>query len=428
MRVVIIGSGGREHSIALKIAESKSLTKLYSIPGNPGTKCIAENIGLNISDHSAIVKFCSENKIDLIVIGPEQPLTEGLSDSLRNAGFSVFGPSKRAARIEGEKSFAKKLMFENNIPTASFRVYSKENYEDAVKYLSTTKYPIVIKADGIAAGKGVIIADTFDDAKEAVKECFVNSSFGSAGDRIVIEEYMPGQEASIFAVTDGTKFVLLPAAQDHKRIHDGDAGKNTGGMGAYAPTPFVGKSELHFVSEKIIKPTLQAMKESGCEFVGCLYCGVMLTPEGPKVVEFNCRFGDPETQVVLPLLKGDFLKLLYSASVGKLEVDSVQISDGTSICIVIASKNYPDSSENGIEIYGLENFPFGNSHIVHAGTKEVNSKTVTDGGRVLGLVTTLEENDLKKCKETAYDAISKIFFDGMQFRKDISDKGIVNKN
>lgn len=428
MNVVLIGSGGREHALALKIAESKSLSKLYVIPGNPGTKTVAENVNLNISDHESIISFCSKNKIDLVVIGPEKPLTEGLSDELRNAGLAVFGPSKSAARIEGEKSFAKKLMMQYNIPTASFEVFLKEHYEEAITYLHKTKYPVVIKADGIAAGKGVIIADTFEDARDAIKECFVNSSFGTAGDKVVIEDFMTGQEASIFAITDGTDFMLLPAAQDHKRIHDGDLGKNTGGMGAYAPTPFVGSSEIQFVSEKILKPTLQAMREMDCEFVGCLYCGIMLTEEGPKVVEFNCRFGDPETQVVLPLLKGDFLQLLYSASISKLKKDSIKISDGTSICIVIASRNYPDSSEKGIVINGLENFPLENSNVIHAGTNEKDGRVVTDGGRVLGLVTNIEENDLKKCKETAYKAISKIHFDGMQFRKDISDKGILAKN
>lgn len=425
MNVAIIGSGGREHSLALKIKQSKSLSKLFVIPGNPGTKEIAVNVELNISNHDSIIQFCSQNQIDLVVIGPEKPLTEGLSDSLRSNGFSVFGPSKKAARIEGEKSFAKKLMVENKIPTASFNVYLKEDYEEVVTYLQTTKYPVVIKADGIAAGKGVIIADTFEDAKNAIKECFINSSFGGAGDKVVIEEYMTGQEASIFAITDGLEFILLPAAQDHKRIFDGDKGKNTGGMGAYAPTPFVDKNVLEFVSEKIIKPTLQAMKINNCEFVGCLYCGIMLTPEGPKVVEFNCRFGDPETQVVLPIIKGDFLQLLYSASIGKLDKDSIQISTGASICVVIASRNYPDSSEKGVEILGLDNYPFCNSHIIHAGTKEKDGKIFTDGGRVLGLVTSIEETDLKRCKEMAYEAISKVYFDGMQYRKDISDKGIL---
>jgi phosphoribosylamine--glycine ligase len=425
MKVVLIGSGGREHALALKLSESVSLEKLYVIPGNPGTKNIGENIQLDSSNHNSIIDFCSLNNIDLIVVGPEKPLTEGLSDSLRNAGFAVFGPSKNAARIEGEKSFAKQLMSSYQIPTASFKVYLKENYDEAITYLHSTNYPVVIKADGIAAGKGVIIADTFEDAKAAIKECFVNSSFGSAGDKVVIEEFMTGQEASVFAVTDGNDFVLLPAAQDHKRIHDGDTGKNTGGMGAYAPTPFVGEKELLFVSEKIIKPTLAAMKSEGCEFVGCLYCGLMLTPKGPKVVEFNCRFGDPETQVVLPLLKGDFLKLLYSAATGKIDTSAIQLSNGTSVCVIIASRNYPDSSEKGVEIHGLENFPQGSSYVIHAGTKEVDGKIVTDGGRVLGVVSTIDESDLTLCKEKVYNAVTKINFDGMQYRKDISDKGIL---
>lgn len=428
MKVALIGSGGREHALALKISESPVLEKLFVIPGNPGTKNIAENVSIDSSDHLAVVDFCSENKVDLVVIGPEKPLTEGLADSIRSASFAVFGPSKSAARIEGEKSFAKQLMLRNQIPTAAFKVFLKEDYDEAITYLHATKYPVVIKADGIAAGKGVIIADTFEDAREALKECFINCSFGSAGNKVVIEEFMTGQEASIFAITDGTDFILLPAAQDHKRIHDGDLGKNTGGMGAYAPTPFVGEEELKIVSEQIIKPTLEAMKLTGSEFIGCLYCGIMLTDKGPKVVEFNCRFGDPETQVVLPLLKGDFLQLLYSAATGKINKHAVQISDGTSICVVLASRNYPDSSEKGIEIHGLENFPNGASHVIHAGTKEVNRKIVTDGGRVLGLVTSIDENDLKLCKEKAYEAISKISFDGMQYRKDISDKGILAKS
>ncbi len=427
MNVAIIGSGGREHALALKISESKSLEKLFVIPGNSGTKNIAQNVFLDVADHNSIVSFCLNEKIHLVVIGPEKPLTDGLADTLRENGIVVFGPSKKAARIEGEKSFAKQLMRDNNIPTAAFKVFDKDNYEDAIKYLHSSNYPVVIKADGIAAGKGVLIVESFDDAKEALKECFINSTFGVAGDKVVIEEFMTGQEASIFAITDGHDFVLLPAAQDHKRIHDGDLGKNTGGMGAYAPTPFVGENEFKYVSESIIKPTLLAMKESGNEFVGCLYCGIMLTPSGPKVVEFNCRFGDPETQVVLPLIKGDFLQLLYSASVGEIQKELVSISSGTSICVVIASRNYPDNSEKGIEIVGLEEFPYNESHIIHAGTKEVDDKIVTDGGRVLGLVTSIEENDLKLCKQKAYEVITKIHFDGMQYRKDIADKGILAK-
>ncbi len=426
MNVAIIGSGGREHSISLKLSESKTVKNIYVIPGNPGTKNIAKNVQIKPENQKEIVKFCSEQKIDLVIIGPEKPLTDGLADLLRQSGFYVFGPSKEAARIEGEKSFAKNLMKKYSVPTAEFEIFTKENYENAVTYLHAVNYPIVIKANGIAAGKGVIIADTFEDAREALKECLINSSFGSAGDTVVIEEFMTGQEASIFAITDGEDFILLPAVQDHKRIHDGDKGKNTGGMGAYAPTPFVTKEIENFVAEKIIRPTLDAMKIEGKPFNGCLYCGLMLTPQGPKVVEYNCRFGDPETQVVLPLLDGDFFDLIYSAAKGKINKESVHYNDGSAITVVLASRGYPDSSESGVEIQGLEKFPIQAVHVIHAGTKEADGKIFTNGGRVLNIVSAINTNDLKLCKEKVYQVIPEIYFDGMQYRKDISDKALIN--
>ncbi len=427
MKVAIIGGGGREHSLALKISESKLLTELFVIPGNPGTQQIAKNISLKSDDIEGIVKFCSEHKIDLVIIGPENPLTLGLTDELLKNGIKVFGPSKLASRIEGEKSFAKKLMMDFNIPTANFKVFSKENYDDALTYLKNVSYPIVIKADGIASGKGVIIPETYEDAKEAVKECFVNLSFGKAGEKIVIEEFMTGQEASVFAITDGEDFVLLPAAQDHKRIHDGDTGKNTGGMGAYAPTPFVSESDFKIIADKIVRPTLNALREKNSKFVGCLYCGLMMTSEGPKVVEFNCRFGDPETQVVLPLIKGDFLELLYSSANGKINCESISFDNGSSVCVVLASKGYPDKVQKGIEIFGIDEAEkIENIKIIHAATKQKENKIFTDGGRVLGIVATIDKNELKLCKEIAYNAISKIKFEGMQYRKDIADKAIKN--
>lgn len=427
MKIAIIGGGGREHALALKIKESKLLTKLFVLPGNPGSKKIAENIHIKTDDNDSIVKFCMEQNIDLVIIGPEKPLTTGLADLLIENGIKVFGPTKSAARIEGEKSFAKKIMKEYNIPTASFKVFSKENYDDALTYLKTVTYPIVVKADGIASGKGVIIPETYEDAKEAVKECFVNFSFGKAGEKIVIEEFMTGQEASVFAITDGDDFVLLPAAQDHKRIHDGDMGKNTGGMGSYAPTPFVVNSDYEIIAKKIVEPTLKALRDKNSKFIGCLYCGLMMTKEGPKVVEFNCRFGDPETQVVLPLIDGDFLELLYSAANGKINKDSISVAKRTSVSVVLASKGYPDKVEKGKEIFGIEDVnKFDSVHVIHAGTKEVNNKIYTDGGRVLNIVATIEGNDLIRCKEICYNAIKKICFDGMQFRKDIADKAISN--
>jgi phosphoribosylamine---glycine ligase len=423
MKVLLIGSGGREHALAQKIYESKQLEQLYIIPGNPGTRLLGINVALQPEDKKSIIEFCVEQKIDLVVIGPEKPLTEGLSDVLRKEGFNVFGPSQQAARLEGEKSFAKNLMKDYHIPTARFEVFYNKDYDNATKYLDKVSYPVVIKADGIAAGKGVIIAENKEEAKLAVDECFKNSTFGSAGDTIVIEEFMTGQEASIFAITDGENYVVLPAAQDHKRVFDGDKGKNTGGMGAYAPTPFVTESVLELTKKEIIEPTLRAMREKQIPFIGCLYCGLMLTQEGPKVVEFNCRFGDPETQVVMPLLAGDFLELLSSAAKGKINLDAVKYNGGSSVTVVAASGGYPDRFEKGFEIHGLDDVD-SNIKVFHAGTKEVEGKIVTNGGRVLNITSFCEKNDLRKAKEIVYGAFPKINFDKMHYRKDISDKAL----
>jgi phosphoribosylamine--glycine ligase len=422
MNVAIIGSGGREHALALAISKSKQLEKLFILPGNPGTGKIGKNVHIDFKYHELIIKFCLDEKVDLVVVGPEIPLIDGLTDKLVSQKLKVFGPSKNAARLEGEKSFAKNLMKEYGIPTAAYEIFDKEDHQKALTYLSKIKYPTVIKADGIAAGKGVVIAENFESASSAIDDCFINSSFGNAGDKVVIEEFMTGLEASIFAITDGTDFILLPAAQDHKRIFDGDKGKNTGGMGAYAPTPFVDEKILHDVSEKIVKPTLRAMQEKGATYSGCLYCGLMLTDEGPKVVEFNCRFGDPETQVVLPLLDGDFLELLYSVASGNLSNNAVRYNGGSSVCVVAASSGYPDSYKIGKNITGIEKVESKSLLVYHAGTKEVAGEILTNGGRVLGVTSVIEENNLTKAKQTVYDAISQINFDGIYYRKDISDK------
>lgn len=422
MKVVLIGSGGREHAIAYKIAQSKKLEKLFIIPGNPGTKTFGENVQLDIKDHDSVIGFCKENNIDLVVVGPEQPLIEGIADKLSAEGIKVFGPSRNAARIEGEKSFAKNLMKEYGVPTADYKTFSKEEYFDALEYLKNSKLPIVIKADGIAAGKGVVVAETFDQAKKAVEDCFVHSTFGSSGNKVVIEEFMTGQEASIFAITDGIDYILLPAAQDHKRILDGDNGKNTGGMGAYAPTPFVNDAILEITAKKIIEPVLKALRENNSKFVGCLYCGLMMTPEGPKVVEFNCRFGDPETQVVLPLLDGDLLELFYSAACGSINKDAVKYNGGASVCVVAAAKGYPDSYEKGKVITGINETESDEIIVYHAGTGERDGNIITNGGRVLGVTSVVGTNDLKLAKEKSYTALSKINFDGIYYRKDISDK------
>jgi phosphoribosylamine--glycine ligase len=421
MNVLLIGTGGREHAIALALSKSKKLSKLYCAPGNPGTKSIAENVSIEISDHKLVVDFCFSNQIDLVVIGPEQPLVDGLSDSLRASSILVFGPSSNAARIESSKVFAKKIMASAKVATASYQEFDIDQFGDAIKYLKHCAYPIVIKADGLAAGKGVIICNYFSEAETAIKQIFVDKIFGNSGNKIIIEEFLTGEEASVFAITDGEDFICLPAAQDHKRIGDNDTGKNTGGMGAYSPAPLITIDLQSQIEKEIIAPTIDALNKSGNKFIGCLYAGLIITKSGPKVIEFNCRFGDPETQAVLPLLDGDFLELLYSAAKGKVDKSSVNYSGGCSVCIVAASGGYPDKFEKGFEITGL-NLNDENIIIYHAGTLERDGKIYTNGGRVLGVTSVIDSNDLREAKRIAYKAIDKITFEGKYYRKDISDK------
>ncbi|QQS37627.1 MAG: phosphoribosylamine--glycine ligase [Ignavibacteriales bacterium] len=423
MNVLLIGSGGREHALAIKICESKSLTKLICSPGNPGISKLAEIPLLNISNSSEVINFCNANKIDLVVIGSEKPLADGLANVLRQNKINVFGPDAEAAAIESEKSFAKNLMIKYKIPTASFAEFDNSQINEAKSHLKKLSYPLVIKADGLAAGKGVIICHNQRQAIEAVNEMLVNKSFGEAGNKIIIEEFMDGEEASIFAITDGKDFVCLPAAQDHKRIGDNDTGKNTGGMGAYAPAPLITDELQTSIEKLIIEPTINALMDEGKPFVGCLYAGLMITPDGPKVVEFNCRFGDPETQAVLPLLQGDFLELLYTAGCGRINTQSISYNGGSSVCVVLASGGYPDEYKSGFEISGLGALPE-NIIAYHAGTKLSEGKIVTAGGRVLGITSVISNNDLMSAKQLAYNAISQINFEGMYFRKDISDKAI----
>lgn len=422
MNVAVIGSGGREHALAYKISQSESLTKLFIIPGNPGTENLGQNKSLDMKDHKNLIEFCNSEQIDLVVIGPEQPLVDGLADSLRGAGIKVFGPDQSAAAIEGDKSFSKSLMEKYNIPTAAFKVFKKNDYNNAITYLDDINYPTVIKASGLAAGKGVLICSNKEEAVKAIDDMFQNSVFGESGHEIVIEEFMEGLEVSIFAVTDGEDYVILPSSQDHKRAFDNDEGKNTGGMGAYAPAPLVTGSLLREIESQIISPTLKALDDSGAKYNGCLYAGLMITKEGPKVVEFNCRFGDPEAQVVLPIVEGDFLKLLYTAAAGKIDKTCISHSGACGVCIIAASGGYPDSYEKGKEITGLEDIDYSETIVFHAGTKRVNNKIVTSGGRVIGLTSIDKTGNIKACKQKAYDELSKINFEGMQYRKDISDK------
>jgi len=423
MKVAVIGSGGREHALALKINESEMLKKLYIIPGNPGTAQIGENVNLDINNNAEILSFCNEKEIDLVVIGPEQQLVNGLADELRANDTLVFGPDSAASEIEEYKTFAKNLMLSADVPTAKYIGFKSSMYDHAKDFIQQKKYPCVIKADGLAAGKGVVICNNSEEAETALKSFFIDRIFGKSGDKILIEEFLEGEEASVFAITDGNNFICLPASQDHKRIGDNDTGKNTGGMGAYAPAPVITKQMLNEISVKIIAPTLQALKAQDRPFIGCLYAGLILTTDGIKVIEFNCRFGDPETQAVLPLLKGDFLKLLYSASEGKLDVNSVSYNGGSAVCVVAASLGYPGQYQKGLEIFGLDELPE-NTIVFHAGTKENKGKILTNGGRVLGITSVLEENDLQKAKNLAYKAMDKIHFSNMYYRTDIGDKAI----
>lgn len=421
--VLIIGSGGREHALAYKISLSNSLKKLFISPGNPGTASLGKNTSIDINDKNELVNFCHENEIDLVVVGPEQPLVDGIGDTLRSKGFLVFGPSVNAAEIESHKSFAKGLMKKYSIPTAKYEEFNSSEINEAKLYLKKSDYPLVIKADGLAAGKGVIICSDQDEADKAIDEIFINNIFGVSGSKIVIEEFMEGTEASIFAVTDGERFLCLPSAQDHKRIGDNDTGKNTGGMGAYSPAPIITDELLEIIKRKIISPVLNALNLEGRKFIGCLYVGLMITETEPKVVEFNCRFGDPETQAVVLTLNGDFLQLLYSAADGSLDTECCGYNGGSAVCVVAASSGYPDKYEKGFEIEGLD-YKEDGVITFHSGTRELDGKIITNGGRVLGVTAFSESLNINAAKEKAYNALKHINFKDIYFRKDIADKAL----
>jgi phosphoribosylamine--glycine ligase len=420
--VLLIGSGGREHALAISLAKSPDLSKMYSSPGNPGINKIAENVNLILNDHQSVVDFCKDKSVDLVVIGPEQPLADGLADSLRSAGINAFGPSKAAAQLESSKGFAKEFMLRYNIPTASFQTFISGDEHNALNYADTLGYPVVIKADGLAAGKGVVIALNHEEAETAINN-MMGGLFDNAGKSLVIEEFMQGEEASIFAITDGTDFITLAPAQDHKRIFDGDLGPNTGGMGAYAPAPVVTEDVMTEVKEKIIIPVLREMGCEGNPFIGCLYVGVMIKDGVPKVVEFNCRFGDPETQVVMPLVDGDVLKLFYSAAIGKLDQSSVNTSiNGHACCVVLASQGYPGDYEKNFPISGIENAESHGAFVYHAGTSDADGVIHSSGGRVLGV--SAVAGNLKEAVSKAYVSVNMIHFENAFFRKDIAHRAL----
>ncbi|TAL68584.1 MAG: phosphoribosylamine--glycine ligase [Bacteroidetes bacterium] len=421
MNILLIGSGGREHAIARKLSESSSVDELYSYPGNPGIWQYAPKADIKL-EYPLVIDFCKSKKIDLVVVGPEQPLAEGITDILNEAGIKVFGPSKKAASIESSKGFAKEFMFRHNIPTAKYKIFDNENIKDAEKYLNGCNYPVVIKADGLAAGKGVIIANELHEAIDTLRSMF-GGIFSDAGKKVVIEEFLKGEESSILAICDGKDFITLPSSQDHKRALDGDKGKNTGGMGAYSPAPIVNENILKKVEDKILKPAIEGMQSEGFPFIGCLYAGLMIDNGEPSVVEFNARFGDPETQAVLSLFEGDLAKLLYSAAIGKIDKSAMKETSGKfACCVILASEGYPDSYEKGYAITGIDEAEKSGAIVYHSGTKTSTGKILSDGGRVLGV--TGISNSLKGAIDNAYNAVGKINFANKFYRKDIGNKAL----
>ncbi|MDD4320061.1 MAG: phosphoribosylamine--glycine ligase [Acidaminococcaceae bacterium] len=417
MRILVIGGGGREHALVWKLAQSPRVEKIYVAPGNPGMSAIAECISLPLGDWEKVAVFALEQKIDLTVVGPEAPLVEGIADVFKKHGLAIFGPTAAAAAIEGSKAFSKELMHKYNIPTAFFKICN--DIATAKAYIREKGAPIVVKADGLAAGKGVVVAMTEAEALAAIDDIMGNHKFGQAGAHVVIEEFMEGEEASLLAFTDGNTIVPMVAAQDHKRINDGDEGPNTGGMGAYAPAPVLTPELKQKCVETILKPTIAALKAEGCIYSGCLYAGLMIKGSDIKVVEFNARFGDPETQVVLPLLSSDLAEIMLACAQGSLKEEMVSWYDKTAVCVVMASGGYPADYHKGLVIEGLETAGALEDVVVfHAGTKEETGNVVTDGGRVLGV--TAVDATLAQSKTKAYNAVEKIHFDKAHYRKDIA--------
>ena len=417
MNILVIGSGGREHALFWKLSESPQTERIYAIPGNPG---MGEMTDIAVTDNAAILQFAKEKDIGLVVVGPEVPLMNGLVDDLEAAGIPAFGPRANAAEIEGSKSFAKDLMKKYGIPTARYEVFAEA--EAARAYIRSEGTPIVVKADGLAAGKGVVVAMTEQEALDAVDAIMEHNSFGDAGARVVIEEFMEGEEASLLAFTDGTVIRPMISAQDHKRAFDGDKGPNTGGMGTYAPAPVMTPELTERAVEEILKPTISAMEKEGRAYRGCLYLGLMITADGPKVVEFNARFGDPETQVVLPLLDGDLVQIMHACAGGTLADVPIRWKDGAAVGVVLAAGGYPASYEKGNEIYGIGNAEKLGALVFHAGTAKKNGKIVTNGGRVLGVVGM--GKDIASAVQSAYDAVDQISFKGEYHRKDIAHRAL----
>lgn len=416
MKILVVGSGGREHALVWKLQSSSVVKKIYAAPGNAGISKLAECVEIASEDLVGLAEFAQRNSIDLTVVGPELPLTLGITDEFQKRNLRIFGPTKMAAMIEGSKVFAKEFMKKYHIPTASFQAFDKA--DEAIDFVKSSDMPLVIKADGLAAGKGVILAEDTESAVSAIKKIMVEKIFKDAGNKAVIENFLQGEEVTILAFTDGKTILSMPSSQDHKKIYDGNRGPNTGGMGAYAPTSIVDDRMMRRIYDEILEPTMVGLEQEGIIYKGILYAGLMLTDRGPKVMEFNCRFGDPETQVILPLLKSDLVEIFMSIIEGDLSLDEVEWTDDFAVCVILASAGYPDKYEKGKEIFGLEKVEQAEDVLVfHAGTKKEGKRVLTDGGRVIG-VTAVDKN-VEEAIHKAYASVDKIKFDGAQFRRDI---------
>ncbi len=419
MKLLIVGDGGREHALVWKLSKSKKVKKIYAAPGNPGIAQIGTCVNILATDIQGLARFAEEKKIDLTVVGPEVPLALGIVDEFTKRGLKIFGPNKKASRIEADKAFARDFMLRFGIPAPKFQIY--ETASEALKYTKTiNKYPTVVKASGLAGGKGAIIVNTRKEYEKTVDEILVQHRLGEAGKRIVVEEFLTGQEASIFVLTDGITITYLPASQDHKKLHDRNRGPNTGGMGAYAPYP-TNRRVKNIIEQVIIQPTILSLKDQGIDYKGILYAGIILTSLGPKVLEFNCRFGDPEAQAILPIVESDLLESLLAVIDGRLSDVQIKTKNHWSICVVLASGGYPFDYRVGEEIRFKDSLS-SKTLVFHAGTKMDDSKLITSSGRVLSVVTTHE--NLKIAKQKTYEEIKKIHFKGMYYRKDIGNSGM----
>ena len=416
MKILVVGGGGREHAIVTALSKSKRVDKLYCVPGNAGIEELAECAPIGVMEFDKIAMYALEKQVDMVVVGPDDPLVAGLVDVLETAGLKVFGPNKKAAILEGSKAFSKDLMKKYNIPTAKYEVF--EDSASAIAFLDNCSFPVVLKADGLALGKGVLICKDYDEAVAGIHEIMDDKKFGSAGNKMVIEEFMTGREVSVLSYTDGKTIKIMTSAQDHKRAKDNDEGLNTGGMGTFSPSPFYTKEVDEFCRKYIYQATVDAMRSEDREFKGLIFFGLMLTKDGPKVLEYNARFGDPEAQVVLPRMKNDIVDVFEACIDGHLDNIDLQFEDNAAVCVILASDGYPVSYEKGKEIRGLENFKGKDGYYCfHAGSKKADGKVLTNGGRVLGI--TAIGSNLKEARKNAYEACEWVDFDNKYMRHDI---------